>query len=117
MRSLIYAAMAWPRRNGKLRMTADYVVEHQQTPVDGRYVVRLAEGAEGEMTYRKTGPNVITIDHTGVPRAFRGAGIAQLLVERAIADARLAGTKIVPLCSYVVAQFQRHPEWSDLLAD
>jgi predicted GNAT family acetyltransferase len=97
-------------------MTENYVVEREDSPSEGRYVVRLAEGAEGEMTFRKTAPNVITIDHTGVPRAFRGAGIAQMLVDKAIADARAAGTKIVPLCSYVVAQFQRHPEWSDLLA-
>ena len=96
-------------------MTENYVVEREETPSTGRYVVHLAEGAEGEMTYRKTGPNIITIDHTGVPRAFRGAGIAQMLVDKAIEDARAAGTKIVPLCSYVVTQFQRHPEWSDLL--
>ena len=29
----------------------------------------------------------------------------------------IGGTKIVPLCSYVVAQFRRHPEWSGLLAE
>ena len=94
-----------------------YTVEREEDAAGGRYFVRLGDGAEGEMTFRKTGSNVITIDHTGVPRAFRGAGIAQLLVDRGVADARASGTKIVPLCSYVAAQFQRHPEWADLLAD
>src|SRR6185312_17132737 len=94
-----------------------YAVEREDNAAGGRYLVRLGEGAEGEMTYRRTAPNVMLIDHTGVPRAFRGAGIAQLLVDRMIADARAEGTRIVPLCSYVAAQFQRHSEWADLLAD
>ena len=93
-----------------------YAVEREEDDLGGRYVVHIEPGAEGEMTFRKTGDNVITIDHTGVPRPFRGSGIAQLLMDKMIADAQAAGTKIVPLCSYVVAQFRRHPEWSDLLA-
>ena len=94
-----------------------YAVEREEDDFGGRYVVHIEPGAEGEMTFRKTGTNTITIDHTGVPRAFRGAGIAQLLVDKMIADAQASGTKIVPLCSYVVAQFRRHPEWSGLLAE
>ena len=43
--------------------------------------------------------------------------IAQQLMDRLIADARTEGTRIVPLCSYAVAQFRSHPEWADLLAD
>ena len=97
--------------------TDSYIVEREETAGNGRYVVHLDGGAEGEMTFRKTAPSVITIDHTGVPHAFRGAGIAQLLVDKMVADARAEGTKIVPLCSYVVAQFRRHPEWADLLAE
>lgn len=94
-----------------------YAVEREDTATGGRYVVALGDGAEAEMTYRWTAPDVMVIDHTGVPRAFRGAGIARLLVDRMIADARADGTRIVPLCSYVAAQFERHPEWANLLAD
>ena len=94
----------------------DYVVEREETETAGRYVVRIADGVEAEMTFRKTGPKIITIDHTGVPRAYRNAGLALKLVERGIADARADGVKIVPLCSYVIAQFRHHPEWADLLA-
>ena len=76
----------------------------------------LPGGAEAEMTYYKSGPNRISIDHTGVPPEFRNQGIAIKLVEAGIADAQKEGTRIVPLCSYVAAQFRRHPDWAPLLA-
>lgn len=56
-------------------------------------------------------------DHTFVPDEMRGQGIAQKLVEALIEDARETGFTVVAQCSYVAAQFRRHPEWADLLAD
>ena len=68
-----------------------------------------------ELTWRALGPLRIA-DHTFVPPDMRGQGVAQVLVEALVADAREQGFKIVPQCSYVEAQFRRHPEWADLLA-
>ncbi|MDR3473662.1 MAG: GNAT family N-acetyltransferase [Devosia sp.] len=95
----------------------EFVVEREEDDFGGRYFIRLAADAQGEMTYRKTGSKVITIDHTFTPPAFRGRDVALSLVNRMIADVRGEGTKVVPLCSYVMAQFRRHPDWADLLAD
>lgn len=94
----------------------DYTVKREEGPTRGRYVIHLAPGAEAEMTYRKTGDGPMIIDHTGVPPEFEGRGIAARLVNAAIADARNQGFKITPVCSYVVAQFRRHPEWAELRA-
>ena len=58
----------------------------------------------------------IIADHTGVPPQYRGQGIAEQLVKAAMEHARDTGGRIVPVCSYVVAQFRRHPEWADLQA-
>jgi predicted GNAT family acetyltransferase len=96
--------------------TAEIIVERQDNATHGRYVVLLAPGIEAEMTYRKTPAGVMSIDHTGVPSEFGGRGIAAKLVNAAIADARAEGFKIEPICSYVEAQFRRHPEWADLRA-
>lgn len=82
----------------------------------GRYVIAFDDGTEGEMTYRRVRHGVIAIDHTGVPHQHRGGGHAARLVLAGIADARREGTKIIPLCSYVEAQFRRHPDWADLRA-
>lgn len=95
-------------------MSDDIVVEREDDGDSGRYVVRFPDSTEGEMTYRRMSPGVIAIDHTGVPRHHRGGGHALKLVEAGIADARREGFRIVPLCSYVEAQFRRHPEWADL---
>ena len=88
-------------------------IELEETAGGGRYSYRV-DGHEAEMTFAKAGEGVIVIDHTLVPDAFRGQGVALALVTRGVEDARAAGRKIVPLCSYAAAQFRRHPEWSDL---
>lgn len=55
-------------------------------------------------------------EHTLVPKEIGGRGVAGKLVEALIADARAKGFRIVPECSYVVAAFEKHPEWADLRA-
>ena len=82
----------------------------------GAYRVALP-GADrpAELTWQALGPLRIA-DHTFVPPAMRGQGVAQVLVEALVADARELGFKIVPQCSYVEALFRRHPEWAGLLA-
>lgn len=94
----------------------DTAIERETSPAGGRYVVHFEDGTEAEMTYRPAGPNTISIDHTFVPPSHRLDGLAFRLVERAVADARAEEMKIVPVCSYVAAQFRRHPEWTDLRA-
>jgi predicted GNAT family acetyltransferase len=98
-------------------MALDLPVEHEEHHGRGRYVMYLPDGTEGEMTYRRRDDSTIIADHTGVPPQYRGQGIAEKLVATAMADARRRGQKIVPICSYVVAQFRRHPEWAELRAE
>ena len=94
----------------------DLIVEREEDLNRGRYFIKLSPDAEAEMTFRKADNNTIVVDHTGVPPAFEGRGIAAKLVNKMIEDARKDGFKINPVCSYVVAQFRRHPEWADLHA-
>ena len=82
----------------------------------GRYVYRVGDDA-AEMTFSKAGASLVIIDHTEVPAAFRGQGVGQALVARAVADFRAAGKKVLPLCPFAAAQFRRHPEWADLLQE
>ncbi|RUT34420.1 N-acetyltransferase [Arsenicitalea aurantiaca] len=93
-------------------MTETPPIEHEHQDGRGRYVMRFADGSEGELTYHeRNGARVA--DHTGIPPHHRGGGHAALLVDRLVADAARDGVRIVPLCSYVEAQFRRHPEWAE----
>lgn len=93
-------------------------VTHEDYGSSGRYSATL-RGADGEaeLTWRTGGPGIIVADHTYAPGSMRGSGVALALVQRLIADARERDQLIVPACSYVRAQFDRHPEWADRRAD
>jgi len=67
-------------------------------------------------TYSLAG-NVITFEHTVVPEALRGRGIARELVEFALASVRERGLKVVPRCEVFNAYMRKHPQTHDLLAD
>lgn len=97
-------------------MALDYSIETETGDTRGRYFVRLPDGSEAELTYRQLDPKTIVADHTEVPPGYRNEGIALKLVEALIEGARREGVRIVPQCSYVAAQFRRHPEWAGLMA-
>lgn len=81
----------------------------------GRYSATIGDGDPAELTFVESGPGHIVIDHTYVPPQYRGRGVAFKLLARAVEDARAAGTKVTPLCSYAAAEFRNHPEWADIL--
>ena len=60
---------------------------------------------------------VMSINHTRVPEAIGGRGIAAALTRAALDHARSAGWRVRPLCSYAAAYLRRHPEDADLLAE
>jgi predicted GNAT family acetyltransferase len=60
--------------------------------------------------------DAIAFTHTEVPDALAGQGIAGRLVKAALADVRAQNVKILPICEYVAAYIDRHPEEQDLLA-
>ena len=92
-------------------------ITHAGDERGGEYTAYVDGAAQtGELTWRAAGPDVRIATHTGVPDALRGRGVAARLVDALVADAREQGFRIVPACSYVAAQFERHPEWAALRA-
>jgi predicted GNAT family acetyltransferase len=74
----------------------------------GRYET-VVDGYTAELNYRLTGDRMV-ITHTGVPPAIEGRGIGSALVRAAVEDATARDLTIVPLCPFVGAWLDRHPE-------
>lgn len=96
-------------------MTNEITITHSEEDSNGRYEARVAgHDGIGELTYARVAADKIIADHTGVDDSLRGTGVAKALVARLVEDARREKFTIVPRCSFVRAQSQRHPEWSDV---
>jgi predicted GNAT family acetyltransferase len=67
------------------------------------------------LSYTQDGGRVV-LDHTYVPDTLRGQGLAGVLAQAALEEARGRGWKVVPQCSFVATYIQRHPEFEDLVA-
>lgn len=95
---------------------SDIKITREEVGTAGRYVGRI-DGIEGEaeITFTRRDPNLISADHTNAPESMRGTGAAKALVTRMIADARSEGFKIIPVCPYIQAQYNRQPEWADVM--
>lgn len=82
-------------------------------PAARRFTARL-DGHEAELAYALRDGRMV-IEHTGVPEAIAGRGVAARLVKAALEHARAQGWRVVPACSYAAAYVQRHPEYAGLL--
>ena len=89
-------------------------ITYSESDTKGRYGARPAgESAEAEMTTSKLSDSLIIVDHTFVPDALRGRGLAGALAERVIADARAKGQRIVPLCPFLRGYAEKHRQELD----
>lgn len=79
----------------------------------GRYEL-TENGFTSFASYRRSG-DVVTLPHVETPVEARGTGAAGRLMEEVVRHARARKLKILPVCSYAVAWFRRHPEAGDVL--
>ncbi len=86
--------------------------EVRHNVAEHRYELRV-DGKLAVAGYTLDGARQI-FTHTFVPPELRGRGLAEKLVRAALADARAAGRKVVPACSYVSTFLARHREYADL---
>ena len=83
---------------------------------DRKGVFKLKDGARtvAEMTYVWAGEDRFIIDHTEVNPDYEGQGLGLQLVEAAVIFARERNFKIIPLCPFARAMFERHSEFQDV---
>lgn len=91
-------------------------ITRHESDNSGEYHAHVADSDHiGRLTWvERNGARVA--EHTLVPPPIGGRGIAARLVEALVADAREQNFKVKPVCSYVAAKFDEHPDWADVRA-
>jgi hypothetical protein len=87
------------------------VVERNQD--ESRFVIRTGK-AIAELKYNEIGSQLI-LEHTEVPKALEGHGLAGALAHAALEHARANNLSVIPVCPYVIAYLSRHPEYQSLV--
>ena len=73
------------------------------------------DGLRSLITYRRF-PDGVVLQHTEVPTALEGKGLAAKLTRTALDFARANHLRVVPLCPYVSSFLRRHGEYQDLIS-
>ena len=84
----------------------------ESSVIDNRNARRFELHRNGEiafLNYARKQDRLVLV-HTEVPHALRGQHLGEALVEAAFTAARAEGLRVVPVCSFVKAYLQKHPE-------
>lgn len=90
-------------------------INHRKEENKGAFIATENGAKAGEMTYSKAGDTLIIIDHTEVDSAFGGQGVGKKMVLAAVDFARENNIKILPLCPFAKAAFDKDATIQDVL--
>ncbi len=68
----------------------------------------------GKITFVRTGPNTVIIDHTEVDDAYRDSDVELNLVRHVCELARQQHRNVLPICPIARNMFIRYPEFDDV---
>ena len=88
-------------------------IRHEGGERQGAFFIEREGRRVAELTYRMMGADAM-VDHTWVDPKLRGGSEAKSLVAAAVEWARQEHMKLVPVCSYVRAVFDRTPAYADV---
>ncbi|MBL7851816.1 MAG: N-acetyltransferase [Cyclobacteriaceae bacterium] len=89
-------------------------IKQSESGNKGVFFIEVDGQREGEMTYSIAGTGRIIIDHTEVSDKLRGKNAGKQLVAAAVEHARKNKLKILPLCPFARAVFERTREYDDV---
>jgi predicted GNAT family acetyltransferase len=92
-------------------MTESPVVDNA---AERRYELHVGNDVAGIIRY-VVAPASLTLVPTDIDPAYEGRGLGSVLVAGALDDIRARGLRVVPLCPFVRAFLERHPEYADLV--
>ena len=90
-------------------------VNHKTNQKGGSFYYEENGKQLAEMVYVMAGQQMI-IDHTDVDPSLKGQGIGKQLQAALVEYVRKHQIKVIPLCPFAKATFDRMVEWQDVLA-
>lgn len=93
------------------------VIKHTEDGDKGMFFYEGENGIISEINYTLRDNGILVIDHTESEPEGEGKGLASKLVEKVVEYARENDYMVDPVCSFAAAQFKRHDEYSDVLAE
>jgi uncharacterized protein len=70
-----------------------------------------------KLVYHNSGVNLIVIEHTDIDSCLQGRGIGRQLLCKLVGYVRENNIKVIPLCPFAKAIFEKTPEWQDVLSN
>ncbi len=98
-----------------IKTTSDEVkIEREDDEKKGRFVIYENDIFAGEMVYSWAGENKFIIEHTGIEDGYGGKGFGKKLVLQSVEFAREKNLKILPLCPFAKAEFDKNQDIQDV---
>ena len=82
-------------------------IEREELNGVHEFVLRIDGERHGFLEFTRPGVGVMRIEYVEVDPSLRGTGLGLQLVEKAVAFAKEAELKVVPICSYARAVISR----------
>ena len=89
-------------------------IHFEETATKGTFFIQEGGPRLGEMVFSKAGSNLIIIEHTEVSETLNGTGAGKKLVAAGVEYARKNNLKIVTVCPFAKAVFEKTPEYADV---
>ncbi|UOE38972.1 GNAT family N-acetyltransferase [Chryseobacterium oryzae] len=90
-------------------------VKQNNNEKNGSFEAYIDGQKAGLMTYTWAGEERFIIDHTEVEEAYNGKGVGKEMLIKAVEFARENNKKIIPLCPFAKATFQKNADLQDVL--
>ncbi len=91
------------------------LVQHKQVGPKGIFYIGSEGAFLAEMVYAASTPGKMIIEHTEVDESLSGKSIGKQLVATGVEYARNHRLKIIPLCPFAKAIFDKVDEYKDVL--
>jgi predicted GNAT family acetyltransferase len=96
-------------------MQKNVTIEREELNGVHEFVLRIDGERFGFLEFTRPDVGIMRIEYVEVSPDLRGTGLGRQLVEKAVAFAKEASLRVVPICSYARAVINRDPALSAAL--